>query len=115
MIRSWMVLLASCAVPCSVVAQCGIGGPNPFVPIEILASAIGQKGLGGNAFTMHAACPGEPNAHVKFKLDTTRTINSGLIVSPFSGTTPLEIQVGVNPNTVGNGFPGSVTSIVLPK
>ncbi len=107
MIRSWMVAFVCCAVPCSMLAQCQVGGPNPSVPIEILASAIGQKGLGGNAFTMMAVCPGDTNAHVKFKLDTT--VDSSLIVSPSSGTTPVEIQVGVDPNRVGNWFPVQVT------
>lgn len=98
-----MAVLTSCVVPCSVLAQCQLaGGIRQY---DVLASAIGQKGLGGTAFTMIASCPGEPNARVKFKLDTTR--DSGLIVSPSSGTTPLEIQVGVDPNRVGNWFPGS--------
>lgn len=84
-------------------AQCRISAGN--LQYDIFTSALGLKGLGGNAFTMSATCPGEPNAHVKFKLDTTRTIPTGLVVSPSSGTTPLEIQVGVDPNFVGNWFP----------
>ncbi len=109
MLRSWTILFAYCAVPCSISGQCQWGGPNPLVPLEILASAIGQKGLGGTSFTLTASCPGEPSAHIKIKLDTTRTIDSGLIVSPSSGTTPLEIQVGVDPKRVGNWFPVQVS------
>ena len=105
MIRSLMALFISFAVQQGVVAQCQIGGPNPFVPVEILASAIGQKGPGGSSFAVGGSCPGESNAHVKFKLETNSAIDSGLIVSPSSGITPLVIEVGVDPRTVGNWFP----------
>jgi len=108
MMRSWMILSVYCAVPCSVLAQCGIG-PS-VLRFDILASAIGQKGYGGTVTGMSASCPGEPNAHVKFKLDTTGRPDSGLIVSPSSGTTPLEIQVGVDPNRVVNWFPDQVNT-----
>src|SRR6266498_998236 len=103
MVRSWMVLWISCAVPWTVFAQCGIG--TQFTQYGITASAIDQKGLGGLRLTMRAACPNEPDAHIKFKLDTTSRDSAGnsiLIVSPSSGTTPLEIEVGVNPNAAAN-------------
>lgn len=109
MTRSSMVLLAYCAVPCWMLAQCRLGGPNPLVPVEILASAIGQKGLGGNVIVMGASCPGEVSARVKFKLDTAGRPDTGLVVSPSSGVTPLEIQVGVSPDFLGNWFPVQVT------
>jgi hypothetical protein len=98
-----MVLLALCAVPGPMLAQCLLG--SSFLRYDVLGSAIGQKGLGGIVIPMGASCPGEPGAHVKFRLDTT--IDSELIVSPSSGTTPLEMQVGVDPNRVGNWFPGT--------
>ena len=111
MTRSWMFLLTCGAVPCYMMGQCGIGGGiSPFVPVEIQASAIGQKGLGGSGFGMSASCPGEPNAHVKVKFDPTiGTRDAGLIISPSSGITPFVIQVGVDPKRVANSFPGSVT------
>jgi len=108
MIRSWMILFLLCAVRCPALGQCSLGASPGRV--EIVASPIGQKGLGGAVFAMGASCgPGQPSANVKFHLDTSvgATANSGLIVSPSSGTTPLEIHVGVDPNRVGNSFPGS--------
>jgi len=83
-------------------------GPQ-FTQYEIVASVIGQKGLGCTSFTMRAVCPGDPDAHIKFKLDTISpsAVSDWLILSPSGGTTPLEIQVGVNPNAVANSFPSS--------
>ena len=104
-----MILLASCTTNCSALAQCQLRGPNPSVAVEIVASAIGQKGLGGAVIAMGASCPGETNAHVKFKLDTARTVAAGLIVSPSSGTTPIEVQVGVDPSAAGAAFPVQVS------
>ena len=68
MIRNWIVLVASCAVPSSILAQCQLRGPNPFVPIEIVASPIGQKGLGGAVIAMGASCPGDVNARVWIRI-----------------------------------------------
>jgi uncharacterized protein (TIGR03437 family) len=57
---------------------------------------------------MRGICPGEPDdAHIKFKLDAASDRDNFLIVSPSTGTTPLEVQVGVNPDSVANSFPGS--------
>lgn len=105
MSRSWMVLLAPCVVPCAVLAQCQISPSS--LRNDIFTSALGLKGLGGTQFTMRGRCPGEVDSHVRFKLDTS--IPTGLIVSPSSGTTPLEIQVGVDPNAVGNWFSGQIS------
>jgi len=70
-------------------------------------------GYGGMAIGMSASCPGEPSARVKFKLDTTGRPDSGLIVSPSSGTTPVQVDVGVDPNRVGNWFPGQFNSFLF--
>jgi uncharacterized protein (TIGR03437 family) len=61
---------------------------------------------------MRGSCPGEPDARVRFKLDTTRTRDTGLIVSPSEGTTPVQVQIGVNPDRVGNRFPGTTNAFL---
>ena len=103
--RIWITVIV-CAIPSSLLGQCSLNGPDPRFPPDVLASAIGQKGFGGAAFTPRVSCPGEPNAHVRLKLDTTVGSN-GLTVSPSEGITPLDIQVGVNPNRLAYFGPGS--------
>lgn len=103
--RIWITVIV-CAIPSSLLGQCSLNGPDPRFPPDIVASAIGQKGFRGVAFTLRVPCPGEPNAHVRLKLDTNVGTNR-LTVSPSEGITPLEVQVGVNPNRVAYFSPGS--------
>ncbi len=108
--RSWLVVATICLVPCSVFAQCTIS-PR-YLQYHIFSSTVGQKGLGGTQITMTGRCPGEPSAQVKFKLDTTVGADSGLIVSPSSGTTPVTMEVGLDPNRLGNWSPGQFNSFL---
>ena len=108
--RIWTTVIV-CAIPSSLLGQCSLNGPDPRFPLDMVASVIGQKGFGGVAFTLRVSCPGEPNAHVRLKLDTNVGA-FGLTVSPSEGITPLQVQVGVNPNRVAYFGPGSGVEIL---
>lgn len=102
-----------CAAHTPLFSQCAVsGGPGPFSFVELRAHLMGLSGDGGARITLFGSCPGDTNARVRFRLDTTRPLG-GLIVSPSEGITPAEVQFGVDPKLYGEDFPRTASQAVF--
>jgi hypothetical protein len=107
-----MAVLALFAAARPGLSQCTIG-PSPLNSGNVVASIIGVGMTGFAPVALFGSCPGNTNANVNFKLAGFLPSTNTLVVSPSSGTTPATVIVGVNPNALGDGYPGGPASVEL--
>lgn len=107
--RYFAILILAFGTQGTALAQCTITpSQDPRIPLEVRADLLGRDATGAR-FTLRASCPGEPDSRVPYKVDSQFR---GIIASPAEGVTPIEIEVGVNPDYLGQYFPNIGTDFL---
>jgi hypothetical protein len=112
--RHYDFALCICLGACAAFGQCTIY-PSPGL-VDLLGSTYGDPIPPANTFFILGLDSNGSGAKVKFRLDRiVPPLDGLLVVSPSSGTRPVQVSVGLNPKAVGLANPKGVSPWSLPQ